>query len=69
MDDLITCDLDEGDSFGIARLETDRSPSCNVKSVAMSANTVEFELWVDFDEVVMRADLRINESAHISRPC
>lgn len=57
IDDLITANLYQCDRLSIAWLETYRSSSGDVESVAVGANAVELQLRVRFDEVVVRANL------------
>ena len=58
-DVLLAGDLDEGDGLGVAGLEAHAGAGGDVEAVAVRARAVEEELRVGFDEVVVRADLRM----------
>lgn len=60
LDDLLAANLNKRNSLGVARLETDRRSSWNVKTVTMRLNTIKFKLWVCFNEMIMRANLDRN---------
>jgi hypothetical protein len=53
LDDLLAANLNKRDSLGITRFETDRCSCWNVETIAVRSNTIEFKLWVCFDEVVV----------------
>lgn len=53
LDDLVSCNLDQCDRFGVAGLETNRSASGDVQPVAMRSDAIELKLRVRFNEVVV----------------
>lgn len=55
--DLVATNLHQCNSLGISWLESDRCSCRNIETVAISFEAIKFELWIRFDEVVMRANL------------
>jgi hypothetical protein len=53
MNDFVTSDFDKCDCLGISWFESDGSACCDVKSIAICFASIEVELWVCLDEVVM----------------
>lgn len=54
----MSADFDEGYGFCVSWFESDGCASCDIETVAVGFDAVEFELGVRFDEVVMGTNLR-----------
>lgn len=57
MDNLFASNSDEHHGLGFARLEAHSGTCGNVELLKEGLGAVKQELWVDFDEVVVRSDL------------
>jgi hypothetical protein len=65
-DYLVSCYFDESYGLGVAGFEADGCSGCDVESVAVGFDAVEFELGIGFDEVVMGTNLPPKTSEFIS---
>lgn len=59
MNCAVTSNFNTGDGFRIAWLKTNRGPSRNIETIAVSFDAVEVELRVGLDQMVMRPDLSV----------
>ena len=57
MNDFVARDFNESDSLGVAGFEADRGACCDIQSETICSGSVEFELWICLDEMIMRTDL------------
>lgn len=53
LDDLVTSNQNEINSFGISGLETNRGASCDVKAVSMRSDAIKIEIWISLNEMVV----------------
>ena len=55
--DFVTTNCNQCNCLGVSGFETNRSSCSNVKTVAISFDTIEFQLRIGLDEVVVRTNL------------
>ena len=58
INDLMSSDLDKRHGLAVTRFEADRCTGWNVQAIAASFDTIEIQLRVCLDKVIVRANLQ-----------